>query len=175
MTQKTKKTTTYNIVQIIAMLIEMSWKAMSTRQTASRKNRLFVTFRNGCTLHITRKFQHLSCVVWLIISVVNLGIAFFGPAFQGFMYGSATIHKYLYQGTEAHDMLAGIIYDLNAGLKEVLIDTTWIGGLLDTLANYNFIQFGVILICTAVFFGSFAFVAWTYRQLKWHTRHQMYL
>ena len=173
MTQKTYKNT-YNITQIIFMLITMSWQAMSTRQTASRKNRLCATFRDGHSVRITSKFQYLSCLVWFIISLVNMAIALLGPAFKGLLYGSATIHKYLYQGTEAHDMLAGIIYDLNAGIKEVLIETTRIGKFLNAIADFNFIQAFVILVCCALLAASVYFVYYTYRQLKWHTRHAMY-
>ena len=164
-----------NFFMVIILFIEMTWKAMSTKHTSSRRNPLFVKFHNGKSLHVTRKEQVLSSLLWIGIACVNLLVSVFGPACHGFIYGSATIHKYLYQGTEAHDMMAGIIYDVNTGLKMYLIENTWMGGLLDTLANYNFLQLSIIVVSTILFFASFVFVVWTFKQFKLHTRHQMYL
>ena len=166
--------TIIELFTMLSLLIEMSWKAICTNHTSSKRTMLYIKLHNNKTYRVTHKEQMMSTMAWMIVAFVNLIFAIFGSANYGTMYGLATFNKYLFQGNEAHDLLTGIFYDLSTGLKEVIINETWIGGLLDTLANYNGIQLIIILMCSAYFSASFAFMAWTVKQYKLHRRRKRY-
>lgn len=151
-------------------LVWLSAKAALSSHTITNRRPLIVKGLDG--KHVTirnKKFQKVSSILWMVIASVNM-LAAFGMPFQGMMYGSATAMKYFFQDTEMIDMMAGIIWDLNAGLKDYLIQNTWVGGLLDTLCKYNVIQLFIIVGCTAFFLASVWFLGHTISKCRKHMR-----
>lgn len=160
-----------SFVSEVMTIILLSAKAALSDHTITNRRPLIVKDRDGKTVAIrNKKFQKISSIMWMIIASVNMAVALFGTAFQGMMYGIATVMKYVTQDTEMIDMMAGIIWDLNDGLKEYLIQNTWVGGLLDTLSKYNTIQFTIFIGCTVFFFASVGFLGYTISKCKKHLR-----
>ena len=170
----TKKYRKFNLFKLLINYVHYTWIIMSTEHTSFRGNPLFVTALNGKSIRVTRREQVIASCNWFIISVINLVANIFGPALKGILYGYATFNKYLLQGGEAHDLMTGIMYDMNDALKHFLIVETKMGAFLDSIANSDIIQLLVILACIAWFGLSIYFVYWTHKQIKHHKRHPMY-
>ena len=108
--------------------------------------------------------QRFATVIWTTIAVSTLfaAISLLLPAV---VYAFTSFGLHVTIGTEAYDHMAGCIYDICRALKDLTINYTWVGGFLNTIHAYKFVQLLIVAVCgygvakAAVFFH-FACVQW---------------
>ena len=157
--KKTTSTSTKNTFKDVLEVTVVTLK-LALSESIAKKPLTFNVLGEKYTVRRAKdtiRFQKQCSIFWSVLSLINMFIAFFGPANHGMLYGITSFMKYCTIGEEVHDMWAGITWDLNAGLKEYLIQETWMGELLDTLSAHNFLQFICMIVCAIVFIASAVF------------------
>ncbi len=111
--------------------------------------------------------QQMATIMWTGIAAIFMVIAI-RHLLPGIVYAMASAGLHITIGTEAHDMMAGCIFDICRGFKDLTIEYTWVGGFLDTIFEYKFIQLLIVLVCGFGFYKATRFMVFACIQCKAH-------
>ncbi len=111
--------------------------------------------------------QQMATAMWTGIAAIFMVIAI-RHLLPGIVYAMASAGLHLTIGTEAHDMMARCIFDICRGFKDLTIEYSWVGGFLDTIFEYKFIQLLIVLVCGFGFYKATRFMVIACIQCKAH-------
>lgn len=140
---------------------------------------LFRTKRIPAGYEVTingKKYDHndqkLSTIIWTGIAAILL-VAAARVLLPAVIYAltSAGLHATI--GIEAHDLMAGCIFDICRAFKDLMIEFTWIGGFMDTIHEYKFIQLLITAVCGFGFVKAALFFHFACVQSKKHFRKEV--
>lgn len=157
-----------SMIRELRIIAKTSWIAFTGRTVSPGYCRKVNIDRRQRTFN--SKFQKVSSMFWSAIALIFFGFSC-GAPLSGMGYGITTMMKYMTIENEAHDLMTGILWDLNAGMKDYIISQTEMGRFLDTIHSYNFVQTVIILVCTALFVTALGFLCYAVSKTVKHFKN----
>lgn len=115
--------------------------------------------------------QKMYTAIWTGIAATLL-VAAFRLLLPAVVYALTSLGLHATISMEAHDMMAGCIWDICRALKDMMIEFTWIGGFMDTIHEYKFIQLLITAVSGFGFAKAVNFFAYACVQCKKHFRKE---